>query len=95
MCVLTTVTMVLQVLTTRQLAEGMVHAYPCLAIVETMLDTLAELRGEPSKDQIVETAPLNPMTAEWEKFVNYHAQFSTYTTTPSRFDDYIPVLPQV
>ena len=70
------------------------HAYPYLAIVEHMLDTLAELRGEPSKDQIVEMAPLNPMTAEWEEFIKYHAQFSTHITTPSPFDDYIPVLAQ-
>ena len=82
-----------QVLTTRQVAEGMVHAYPYLAVVEDMLDTLAELRGELSKDQIVKLAPLNPMIAEWEEFIKYHADISTHTN-PSLWDDHIPVQPQ-
>ena len=64
----------MQVLTSRQIAESMVHAYPYIAVVEILLDTLAELRGEPSKDDIAAMAPLNPMLAQWEDFVEYVAQ---------------------
>lgn len=67
----------------------MVHAYPYVAVVETLLDTLAEQRGEPSKDDIVAVAHLNPMAADWDDFVHYCAQFDH-----SACSDYVPVLPQ-
>ena len=79
----------MQVLSSRQLAEAMVHAYPYVAVVETLLDTLAEQRGEPSKDDIVAIAHLNPMASEWDDFVLYVSQFDHNTCY-----DYVPVLPQ-
>lgn len=75
------------VLSSQQLSEAMVHAYPYIAVVETLLDTLADDRGAPSKDQIVAAAPKNPMTAEWEVFVQYVAKFDNGT-----WYEYVPVL---
>ncbi len=77
----------MQVLSSNQLAEAMVSAYPYIAVVETLLDTLAEDRGEPSKDEIVAVAPLNPMATEWEEFVKYVAQFDN-----GNLFEYVPVL---
>ena len=47
-----------QVLSSQQLSEAMVHGYPYIAVVETLLDTLADDLGAPSKDQIVAAAPV-------------------------------------
>ncbi|DBA77180.1 hypothetical protein WJX77_005431 [Trebouxia sp. C0004] len=63
----------------RGLSEAMVHAYPYVAVVETLLDTLADNMGAPGKDQIEAAAPINPMTAEWEMFVQYAAKFDSGT----------------
>lgn len=65
----------------------MVHAYPYIAVVETLLDTLAEDRGAPTKDEIVAAACLNPMAAEWAEFVEYVARFDSGT-----WYQYVPVL---
>lgn len=75
------------VLSSQQLSEAMVHAYPYIAVVETLLDTLAEDRGAPTKDEIVAAACLNPMTAEWAEFVEYVARFDSGT-----WYQYVPVL---
>ncbi|DBA80153.1 TPA: hypothetical protein ACH3X2_007626 [Trebouxia sp. C0005] len=75
------------VLSSRQLSEAMVHAYPHIAVVETLLETLADDKGAPSKDQIVAAAPMNPMTAEWEAFLQYVAKFDSGT-----WYEYVPVL---
>lgn len=80
--------LLIQVLSTNQLSEAMVHAYPHIAVVETLLDTLAENRGEPTKGDIVAVACLNPMAAEWDDFVTYAMQFDT-----GQFYEYVPVLP--
>ena len=79
----------MQVLSSRQLSEAMVHAYPYIAVVETLLDTLADQRGEPSKDSIVAAAHLHPMIQEWQDFIHYVSQFDQ-----SCCYDYVPVLPQ-
>ncbi len=79
--------MLMQVLSSQQLSEAMVRAYPYVAVVETLLDTLADDMGAPSKDQIVAAAPMSPMTAEWEVFVQYVAKFDSGT-----WYEYVPVL---
>ena len=60
-----------QVLTTRQLAEVEVHSYPYMPMMETMLDTIASQLGYPSQEQIMASAHLDPMAAEWQLFGSY------------------------
>lgn len=79
----------MQILTTEQLAEGMLQSYPHIAIVETLLDTLAAERGEPTKDQIVAAAQLKPApsASEWQRFVQYVEQFEHGSV-----HEYVPLL---
>ncbi|DBA86282.1 hypothetical protein WJX77_007619 [Trebouxia sp. C0004] len=59
------------ILTTRQLADVVVHSYPYMPITETLVDTIASQYGYPSKDDIRASAHLDPMIAEWELFSSY------------------------
>lgn len=76
-----------QILTTEQLAEGMLQSYPHIAIVETLLDTLAAQRGEPTKEEVVAAAQLKPAPSEWHHFVRYVQQFDQ-----GGVHEYVPVL---
>lgn len=60
-----------QVLSTRQLADVVVHSYPYMCIMETLLDTIATQLGYPSKDDITASAHLDSMAAEWKLFGSY------------------------
>lgn len=64
----------LQLLTTKQLADIIVHSYPYMPMTEILLDTIAAQAGYPSQQQIELNAHLDPMTADWESFGKY-AQF--------------------
>ncbi len=75
-----------QVLTLQQTAENLVHAYPHIGSMEVMLEVLADQRGEPSKEQLVEYAQTNPMEAEWKRLIRYHNLLGT-----GMFPEYLPV----
>ena len=77
----------LQVLTTEQVAEAILQSYPYIAVSETLLDTLAALRGEPTKEEIVTAAQLKPQPSEWHHFVQYVQQFER-----RHIHEYLPVL---
>ncbi|KAL0042983.1 hypothetical protein WJX79_005915 [Trebouxia sp. C0005] len=74
------------VLTLQQTAENFVHAYPHIGSMEVMLEVLADQRGEPSKEQLVEYAQTNPMEAEWKRLIRYHDLLGT-----GMFPEYLPV----
>lgn len=59
---------VLQLLSTRQSADIIVHSYPYMPLTEILLDTIAAQAGYPSRQQIEAAAPLDPLTADWEMF---------------------------
>lgn len=59
------------ILTTRQLADVVVHSYPFMPMMETLFDTLAPQYGYPSKDDIRAFAHLDPMITEWQLFSSY------------------------
>ncbi|KAA6421902.1 MAG: hypothetical protein FRX49_08221 [Trebouxia sp. A1-2] len=69
-----------------QTAENFVHAYPHIGSMEVMLEVLADQRGEPSKEQLVEYAQTNPMEAEWKRLIRYHDLLGT-----GMFPEYLPV----
>ena len=62
------------------------HAYPHIGSMEVMLEVLADQRGEPSKEQLVEYAQTNPMEAEWKRLIRYHDLLGT-----GMFPEYLPV----
>ncbi len=61
----------LQILTTRQLADVVVHSYPYMPMMETLFDTIASQYGYPSKDDIRASAHLDPMITAWQLFSSY------------------------
>ena len=63
--------MALQILSTRQLADVVVHSYPYMPIMETLVDTIASQCGYPSKEDIQASAHLDPMVKEWQLFSSY------------------------
>lgn len=63
--------MLLQVLSSKQLALVFVHAYPYMPILELILDTIANREGYPSHEEVVATAQRDPMTAAWKDFDVY------------------------
>ena len=64
----------LQVCSRHQVAVMFVHMYPYVPSVETTLNTLATVRGEPSKQQLSIAALANPMAAEWNSLEEYVQQ---------------------
>ena len=65
----------------------MLQSYPYIAVVETMLDTLAAIKGAPTKEEIVAAAQLKPQPSEWHHFVQYVQQFEHRNV-----HEYLPVL---
>ena len=61
----------MQVLTLKQVAQLLLHAYPHVARMEDMLTALAAMRSEPSKEALEAIACSQPMTAEWDQFLVY------------------------
>lgn len=64
-------TMSLQLLSTRQSADIIVHSYPYMPLSEILLDTIAAQAGYPSRQEIEAAAHLDPFTADWEMFGEY------------------------
>ena len=62
---------VLQLLSTRQSADIIVHSYPYMPVTEILLDSIAAQAGYPSRQQMEAAAPLDPLTADWEMFGEY------------------------
>ena len=81
--------MQLQVLTTKQLAEMMVHCYPYMPVMEPFMHSLAADMGYPSKEEIIAGAQTRPMAAEWQQF-NAYAKLAASEI----FHDYVPFLAQ-
>ena len=61
----------MQVLTTKQLAEMMVHCYPYMPSMEPFIHSLAAEAGHPPKEDIVAAAQTNHMASEWRQFNEY------------------------
>ncbi|DBB01931.1 hypothetical protein WJX77_006316 [Trebouxia sp. C0004] len=59
------------VLTTKQLAEMMVHCYPYMPSMEPFIHNLAAETGYPIKEDVVAAAQTNHMTTEWRQFSEY------------------------
>ena len=62
----------LQVLSIKQVAGLLVHAHPFVSSMEPVLELLAEKGQGLSRNDIIAAAALNPMTAEWEQFIEYY-----------------------
>ena len=61
----------LQVLTSTQVAQVLIHAFPHVTRIIDMLEVLATMMSEPSKEAVMAAAEINPMTAEWTQFLAY------------------------
>ena len=60
-----------QLLSTRQLADIIVHSYPYMPMAEVLLDTIAAQSGYPSQREIEAAAHHDSMAADWELFGQY------------------------
>ena len=58
-------------LTTKQLAEMMVHCYPYMPSMEPFIHSVAAEAGHPSKEDVVGAAQTNHMDSEWRQFNQY------------------------
>ena len=76
-----------QVLTTKQLAEMMVHCYPYMPVMEPFMHSLAADMGYPSKEEIVGAAQTHPMASDWKQF-NEYAKYAASEI----FHSYLPFL---
>lgn len=77
----------LQVLTTKQLAEMMVHCYPYMPSMEPFIHNLAAETGYPIKEDVVAAAQTNHMTTEWRQF----SEYAKYAATEI-FHEHVPFL---
>ncbi|DBA66746.1 hypothetical protein WJX79_006795 [Trebouxia sp. C0005] len=77
------------VLSSRQLALVMVHAYPYMPITEPFLDTLAANHGYPSNPAVASTAA--PMVAEWRDFDVYSNHLHNTMFAAKERSPYIPL----
>ncbi|KAL3135585.1 hypothetical protein ABBQ38_006065 [Trebouxia sp. C0009 RCD-2024] len=75
------------VLTTKQLAEMMVHCYPYVPSMEAFIHSVAAEEGHPSMDDVVAAAQTNHMEAEWRQF-NEYAKYAASDI----FHDHLPFL---
>jgi len=78
-----------QVLSVRQLALVMVHAYPYMPILEPFLDTLAANQGYPTNSDVASTAA--PMVAEWRDFDVYSNHLHNTMFALKERSPYIPL----
>lgn len=67
----TTCTLVLQILSSKQLALIFVHAYPYMPVLESILDHIAAREGYPAQEEVIASAERDPMTAAWRDFDEY------------------------
>ena len=76
-------------LTTKQLAEMMVHCYPYMPSMEPFIHSIAAETGHPSKEEVVAAAQTNHMNNEWRQFNEY----AKYAATDI-FHDHVALLKQ-
>lgn len=62
------------------------QAYPYVSSMEPVLDLLAAENLEPSLDDIVAAAQINPMAKEWEQFTEYYMIVGAML-----YPDYLPI----
>lgn len=71
LCIFAHCLALIQVLTTKQLAEMMVHCYPYMPSMEPFIHSLAAETRHPAKEDIVAAAQTNHMANEWKQFNEY------------------------
>lgn len=64
-------------LSSRQWAIGIVHAYPLFPVLETWVTCMAAERGEPTRDQLLLRAKLDDKEEEWRDLSRYVAHVSS------------------
>ena len=75
----------LQVLTTKQWATLIVHAYPYMPDIESALESVAKSAGQPPKKVLMSDRSLGNMAAEWEgleEYLEVVAKNRTHNYTP-------------
>ncbi len=77
----------MQILTTQQAAQIVVHTYPHVGFSPVMLEAIATEQGEASKAEIEAAAVLNPMTAEWQQLTWYCDMVAAKV-----YPDHVPLL---
>lgn len=76
----------MQMLTSRQWAIGIVHAYPLFPVLETWMTRLAADRGDLTRDQLLAMARLDDKEQEWQDLGRY------VTFVCSKYmHDYVPM----
>ena len=75
-----------QVLTTRQWASIIVHAYPYLMTVESSLEAFASHRGMQPKSVILKAAQTDDMESDWLALQEY-----TELISQEKSHDYLPL----
>ena len=78
----------LQIHTSKQIAAGMVHAYP-FVVGHQLLEPLAEQRSEPSSRQLADDTSIDSLqhAANWETVVSYLNKIGE-----DNLFDYVPML---
>ncbi len=61
----------LQVLSTKQWANLIVHSYPYIPDIESALEAVAREAGQPPKQVILDDRMLGNMAAEWQELQGY------------------------
>ncbi len=79
---------VLQVFSTLQLANIVVHCYPYLPSMERLLETVAVTREGPAADSSTNLQGENEQAAEWTAFSEYVALLAVNV-----HHEYVPLLP--
>ena len=76
----------LQVLTTKQWATLIVHAYPYMPDIESAFESVAKSAGQPPKKALMSDCSLGNMAAEWEGLEEYLEVVAKHDT-----HNYIPL----
>ena len=78
-------------MTSQQAAMAMVYAYPTWPKHWLLMEQLAEERGCPSKQELLEDTSVDDLqhAANWEEVVRYAT-----TITMETIHDHVPLLPQ-
>ena len=81
----------MQILTSEQSARGMVYAYPHWPKHDIMLEELAQGRGQPSMQELLEDTSVDDLqhAANWEQVIAY-----AKTVTLANIHEHVPLLPR-
>lgn len=75
----------LQLLSTRQWAATIVHAYPYMPDIENALEAVAKAAGHPPKEAVLNDRSMGNMAVEWEGLQDY-----LQLITSPKTHDYVP-----